>query len=75
MLYVMLVKAAKRALKDHLDPKGKRDKNDRGCLEWNMSAGGAQTAVEMLRLCTQVGTHFVLLNEFLTFVTEMRNAG
>ena len=50
----MLAKVVGQALQDLLGLKGKRDKKDRGCLEWSTSAGGAQTAVEMLRLCTQV---------------------
>ena len=54
MLQVMLAKVGKQVLEGLLDLKDKRDKKDRGCLEWSTSAGGAQTAVEMLRLCTQV---------------------
>ena len=56
IMQVMLVKVAKETLKDLLDPKDKRGKKDRGCLEWSTSAGGAQTAAETLRLCTQVST-------------------
>ena len=38
-----------------LDTKDKRDKKGRGCLVLSTCAGAEQAAVEMLRLCTQVG--------------------
>ena len=52
----MLAKVERQVFRDLLDPKDKRDMKGRGCLEWSTSAGGAQTAVEMLGLSTQVNT-------------------
>ena len=52
----MLAKVGRQVLRDRLDPKDKRDMKGRGCQEWSTSVGGAQTVVEMLRLCTQVRT-------------------
>ena len=49
-----MVQVGKMVLKDLLDPKDKRDKKGRGCLVLSTYAGAEQTAVEMLRLCTQV---------------------
>ena len=58
----MLAKVGRQVLRDLLDPKDKRDMKGRGCLEWSTSAGGAQTAVEMLGLCTQVNQYFLWEN-------------
>ena len=52
----MLAQVGRQVLQGLLDPKDKKAKKDRGCLEWSTSAGGAQTAVEMLKLCIQVST-------------------